>query len=233
MKHLIFKDYESLSQAAAEHMLAKVKSKPDAVICLATGTTPTRCYELLSRLNTEDKQEFNQVSIVKLDEWGGLADSDPSTCEYYLRKHIVVPLQIREEKYISFRGSASDSNRECQRIQDKLSEIGRIDLCVLGLGVNGHLGFNEPADSLLPNVHVAELAEQTQKHSMIHAAPRKPEYGYTLGMADLLQSEEIMILVSGNHKAFQLRRLLSKNIDTRFPASLLWLHHNVTLFSDI
>lgn len=233
LKILRFPDYDSLSRAAAEHMYSTVSESPEAVFCLATGSTPTATYQYLSELNTCTENRFRHSRIVKLDEWGGLPENHQASCESYLRKYIIQPLEIENQNYISFQSDAADPENECNRISSLLASSGRIDLSVLGLGINGHLGFNEPAEQLSPLVHVASLTETTQQHPMVKETTQKPTFGYTLGIANLLQSKSIILLVSGTHKESQLKRLLSQKIETQFPASFLWLHPDVTVYTDI
>jgi galactosamine-6-phosphate isomerase len=127
---------------------------------------------------------------------------------------------------------AKDRQANCDRIHEWLRKNGPIDVCVLGLGVNGHIGFNEPAESLQPHAHVAELSEASLGHSMVHSTRTRPTHGVTLGMADILQSREILMLASGPPKREPIERLLSGAITTAFPASLLQLHPRVTLMCD-
>lgn len=232
MNRLLFHDHESLSQTAAKEILSTIRAVPQALICLATGSTPKRTYELLVEIGSRSADCFNSVRVLKLDEWGGLAENHPATCEHYLRERILQPLNIQNNNYTSFRSDAVDPAAECSRIQVLVNQLGPIDLCVLGLGVNGHVGFNEPASSLKPHAHAAQLTVQTQQHSMLGSSTLKPSYGYTLGMADILNSKKILLLVSGNHKQLQLRQLLASRIETSFPASFLWLHSNVDIYND-
>jgi galactosamine-6-phosphate isomerase len=117
-------------------------------------------------------------------------------------------------------------------MQTMLAEQGPIDLCVLGLGANGHLAFNEPADLLHYGPHAAELSPESMQHPMIDVARSRPRYGLTVGIGDILRSRRVLLLVSGAHKASQLKRLMSGEITTRFPASLLSLHPEATILCD-
>jgi galactosamine-6-phosphate isomerase len=227
-----FPDYEALSKAAAEHIFETLRRKPDASVCLPTGSTPKRTYEILAEMNRSNGDVFKSARIVKLDEWSGLEENHPATCEFFLQERVLEPLGIGANQYISFKSNALDPVAECARVQKELDHLGSIDLCILGLGANGHLGFNEPAKELNPMVHLADLADRTRQHSMVADEKVKPKFGYTLGMAQLLGSKQILILVSGAHKKEQLRRLLEPTVETEFPASFLWLHPNVLLFCD-
>ena len=156
---------------------------------------------------------------------------DEGSCETYLQRHLIGPLRIPSDRYFAFQNQANPE-MECARISQILAMTGPIDLSILGLGLNGHLGFNEPADALQPRSHRAELAPSSLQHSMIQKAKIPIKYGLTLGMADLLHSKKILLLVNGSHKATALQQLLSGRISTHFPASFLWLHPQVICFCD-
>lgn len=233
MKRLLFPDYESLSQAAAYSMYSVVEKKPSSLLCLATGSSPEGLYRHFVELAKQDPSKSRSLRVIKLDEWGGLGENHPASCEHYLRNKFLDPLKVSSDRYISFSTNAHEHNAECRRIQAELDRLEPIDVCVLGLGTNGHLGLNEPAPYLTPHVHVAELAEQTKQHTMLQSNSDKPSYGYTLGMADLLRSKKIIMVVNGEKKKLQLQKLLLSRIDSTFPASFLWLHADVELYTDI
>jgi galactosamine-6-phosphate isomerase len=224
----ILENHEAMSQAAADWLFTRILDKPDSLLCLATGATPMRAYELLA-LNR--REHFNRVRVLKLDEWFGIPMRSPATCESFLRRAVIDPLQL-SSRYTSFNSLAPNPITECARIAEWLDDNGPIDLCVLGLGINGHLGFNEPANALNPHAHVAKLSTDSLSHSMIAEEPIKPTAGLTLGMADLLQSREILLVVSGPTKRAPLERLLSSAITPQFPATFLQLHPRVSLFCD-
>jgi galactosamine-6-phosphate isomerase len=226
------KDFEAMSQLAAELIVEEIRRRPDLLLCAAAGASPIRCYELLVEKRQAEPRLFDRLRVLKLDEWGGLPMDDPATCEAYLRHHLIEPLGISEDRYFTFQSNPADAQVECQRIRDLLAEHSPIDLCLLGLGVNGHLGLNEPAASLQPFAHVAELAESSRQHSMLGKATRLPAYGLTLGMREILAARKIVLLVSGANKREPLGRLRAPQISTVFPASLLWLHSDVTCLYD-
>jgi galactosamine-6-phosphate isomerase len=225
-------DYETLSRHAADWLSDRLRERPAAVICLASGSTPRRTYELLAERGMKEPSLFASCRLLKLDEWGGLAMDDPTTCEHQLRTTIVTPLGLAA-RYTAFDSQPRDPGAECARIAGWLDQNGPIDICVLGLGVNGHIGFNEPAESLEPSSHVAKLSDASLGHAMLHQSRQLPTYGLTLGMADILRSREILVLVSGPAKRNALGRLLSAKITTAFPASLLYLHPQATLICDV
>src|SRR5262245_61420815 len=142
----VFSDYESLSRHAAAMLVATVRRRPAALFCLAAGSTPRRAYELFIAEYSCNPAQFDQLRIIKLDEWGGLPLDDPATCEHFLRCTFVEPLQCHD-RYIGYDSNPADPESECRRIADWLTRSDPIDCCVLGLGVNGHVGFNEPAQA--------------------------------------------------------------------------------------
>jgi galactosamine-6-phosphate isomerase len=225
-------DYEAMSRLAADVILDTLRENPRLLLGVATGSTPTRTYELLAAAESSNPALFSQVRLLKLDEWGGLAQDDPSTCEIYVQRHLLTPLHVSSDRYLGWRTNPDDPTAECRRIQNWLAEHGPIDLCLLGLGGNGHLAFNEPADMLQYSPHVAELSAESMRHPMLDVARARPRYGLTVGIGDIMRSRRVLLLVSGEHKATQLKRLLSGGITTRFPASLLSLHRQATILCD-
>jgi galactosamine-6-phosphate isomerase len=225
-------DYEELSTAAANIVVNEIRSSPDLLLCLATGGSPVRTFEIIAAAGAASPGLFQRLRVLKLDEWGGLGAETPGSCEAYLQEKVVKPWSILRERYVGFDGRAADPESECHRISVWLAEHGPIDIAILGLGINGHLGLNEPADFLNPFAHHAALTEEARKHTMLAHLARKPDYGLTLGMAELLQSRRVLLLVSGKSKQQPLARLLQREITPSFPASFLWLHPNVTLLCD-
>lgn len=223
-----FPDAAAVARAAAEVIVDAVTRRPDAVLCLAAGSTPTAAYQMLRG----HAAAFAAARVVQLDEWGGLPAIHPSTCDAYLRQHVLAPLNIPDDRYTRFHADSTNPHADAARVRRALDRLGGIDLCVLGLGLNGHLGFNEPHDHLLPHAHVAALTPTTLAHPMVATIPTKPTHGLTLGMREILASRRILLLVTGAAKQPGLERLLEPRVDTHFPASLLWLHGNVTLFVD-
>jgi len=227
MKIEICESYSELSRKASAIIVDQIKRKKGLLLCTATGGSPTETYQLLGMESKEQPTLFDELRILKLDEWGGIPMDHPGTCESYLQDHLIQPLEIDEYRYFSFNSNPEDPEQECLNIQDKLNREGPIDLCILGLGMNGHLAFNEPADFLQPHAHVSSLSHASLQHSMASEMRVKPTFGLTLGMADILQSKMILILIQGHQKRNIVNKFLSKKITTLVPASFLWLHSNV------
>lgn len=227
-----FDSYKTLSREAASLVLNKIKHKNNSFLCAATGNSPTGTYSFLKQSFDQQPELFSSLRIIKLDEWGGVPMNDPGTCESYLQIHLTGPLKIERDRYISFNSNPENTVEECFRIQEKLNEYGPIDICILGLGMNGHLALNEPGELLDAHVHVAKLSESSLTHTMINDMKMKPSYGLTLGMADILQSAFVLIIISGAKKKRITADFLNGKISTKLPASFLWLHPNVVCLID-
>jgi galactosamine-6-phosphate isomerase len=148
---------ENASRFAGRTLALLLRDKPNLLLCAATGGSPARTYEEFVDAVMADPALLHPLRLLKLDEWGGLAMDDRATCEAYLRERLVDPLRIPEERFISFRSDALSPAVECHRIERWLLDHGPIDVCVLGLGLNGHLGFNEPAHLMLPGFPMRRL----------------------------------------------------------------------------
>jgi galactosamine-6-phosphate isomerase len=225
-------DFEAMSRAAADDVVAAVRRKPESILCLATGGSPARAYDLLAEAARREPGLFARVRAVKLDEWGGVAMDDPSTCEVYLREKVIGPLGIGPDRYLTWKTRPADRDAECRRIAAWLQAHGPIDVSILGLGANGHLGLNEPGASPDAGPHVESLAESTRRHPMLARARGPVDFGFTLGLGNLLGSRKVLLLVSGAAKAVPLRRLLTGPVGPDFPASLLRRHPDLAIHCD-
>ena len=232
MKIQYCSDYNTMSQLSCDSIVSGLRKRPRQLICMSTGNSPTGTYERLVKVFTNHPKLFKELIITKLDEWGGIDSKEPSSCESYIQEKILQPLAIPPNRYISFKSNPVSPQKECDRIQIEIQKKGPIDICILGLGQNGHIGFNEPANTLTAHCHVAELTADSLNHQMINALNKKPTYGLTLGMADILQSKKIILLLTGAKKKEVIKKLLSKQITTNLPASFLWLHNQVECYID-
>lgn len=233
---IVLPSHEAMSRRAAGFLEDEIRRDPSVLVAAASGSTPSRTYELLTDLLQDEVTRspglLQRLRIIKLDEWGGLTMDDPATCETNLKRLLVEPLGISPERYFSFQSDAGDPRAECGRIARALEAGGPIGVSVLGLGLNGHLGFNEPAEALEPFPHVAQLSASSLAHPMLERSRASPRQGLTLGIADILRSRRILLLVSGSKKREVLRRLLEEPISPRLPASFLWTHGDVTCLCD-
>jgi len=227
MKVDILESYASMSEKASGIILNEIAANKDLLLCAATGNTPVGVYEFLVKAYQQQSELFANLNVLKLDEWGGLEMNDPATCEFFLQTRLIQPLQIDASRYISFNSNPANPTLECKRIQDELAARGPVEICILGLGLNGHVALNEPADALEPGPHVAKLSAKSIQHSMLSGTRKKPGFGLTLGVADILQSKMVLMLISGKEKKEITRLFLTGKVSTRLPASFLWIHPNV------
>ena len=225
-------DSEVMSRWAANQIRKLVQAKPCALVGLATGSSPLRTYQLLGRMAAKESRLFRALRILKLDEWGGLDMDDPASCESYLRRNVLRPWGVKAARYVGWNSRPKNPATECKRISRWLERNGPMDLCVLGLGLNGHLLLNEPGPGLTAAPHVARLTRESQHHAMLQQARRRPRYGLTIGLGDILQARRILVLVSGAKKAEPLQRMVKGPVTTGCPASFLQLHPNVTIACD-
>lgn len=228
----VTENYEAMSRQAADRILAALTAKPDLLLCAAGGSSPARTYQLLAEQHRRNPAAFARLRVIKLDEWGGLRMDDPGSCETQLRTTLIEPLGLTADRCFGFNNEAAEPEAECERIRRRLAVEGPIDLCLLGLGVNGHVAMNEPAASLRPFAHVAPLTEHSLRHPMLARSKVAPSHGLTLGLAEILAAREILLLVSGTSKRAPLEHLMKRNLTTEFPASFLWLHPNWTVLCD-
>ncbi|NOY36444.1 MAG: galactosamine-6-phosphate isomerase [Chlorobi bacterium] len=232
MKIEILDNYDELSNKAKDILVQEIRKNKRLLLCAATGGSPAGMYFQIAVEYQKQRGLFSQIRVIKLDEWGGLSMDEPATCEAYLQEHLVKPLEIPTSRYTGFQSNPDDPEQECRRIQSFLQTDGPVDVCILGLGMNGHLALNEPADFLHPYCHVNTLTDMSLGHSMLSGLKKKPAYGLTLGMADILHARKIIFLVSGKKKRQVFEQFLTKKITTFLPASLLWLHPDVTCLAD-
>ena len=221
-----------MSREAAAHVIAAAVANNESLLCLPAGNSPAGLYQELVREAARKPDVFRSLRVVKLDEWLGVPASDPATCEHFLKSRLLDPLAIVAERYISFDSETADPVRDCARVRGELERQGPIDLCVLGLGKNGHVGLNEPGPSLQLHCHVAKLSGQTLRHAMMSSREAKPAYGLTLGIGDILRARKIVLLVTGEGKERVIARFLDGTVTTDLPASFLWLHHDLEVLLD-
>jgi galactosamine-6-phosphate isomerase len=224
--------FDKISRQAGSLIERELRLNKSLLLCTATGHSPLLTYQYLAESYKHDPQLFSDIRIIKLDEWGGLPMTHEGTCEYFLQKNIIRPLAVTCDRFVSFRSDAENPDNECERIRQWLAGQGPVDISILGIGMNGHVALNEPAPTLQPYCHTAKLASSTRQHPMIADSVLKPEYGLTLGMAEIFQSKKIILIISGQQKKEITKKFLCGKITTGLPASFLWLHPDVTCLID-
>lgn len=228
MKITYLENYDSLSQYAAKLVMDEALLKRNLLFCAATGNSPTGMYAEMAK----NKSLFDRMRVVKMDEWGIIPLSHPDSCESYIKKHVLEPLEIPAERYVGFDTAPESVAAECTRMQNYISEQGPFDICILGLGKNAHIAFNEPADFLQPDFHKATLAPSTIQHDPALSQGLEPAYGLCVGMKDILQTKKVIFLITGKGKQEAIRQILDRKISTHCPASFLWMHPNVECLID-
>lgn len=233
MRIFTCESYQDMSLRAAGLVEEELHKMPELLLCAATGKSPEGLYEAMGARAQVKPEIFDQMRVLKLDEWGGIPERHPASCEYFLRKKLLEPLSIPDERYFTFSSDAEDPKAQCLAIQDRLAKEGPIQICILGLGQNGHLGLNEPGEELEPFCHVANLSSRSLEHKMIATLEVKPTYGITLGMKEILNSKKIILLVTGEGKKEVYTELMKGKITTRLPGSFLWTHTEVDCLVDM
>jgi glucosamine-6-phosphate isomerase len=232
-KTIILENHTQLSELAAKRIVSCMKRKPDAVLCLAGGNTPLETYKILIEKVVEENLDLQQVTFVSLDEWVGLNGEDRGSCRYTLNEHLFAPLHIDEQQIVFFDGKAKSMEGECNRVKNIIQDLGGIDLILLGIGENGHIGFNEPHVSLEEAVHIVELDEVTKKVSNKYFDyPVNVSKGITLGMSLILATKEIITIASGKNKAGIVNEIINGPLSAEVPASLLRGFDNVEFIFD-
>ncbi|MFS0862163.1 glucosamine-6-phosphate deaminase [Fredinandcohnia sp. 179-A 10B2 NHS] len=233
MEKKVLHDYEQLSRVTADCIIDFVNDKPTSFLCFAGGTTPLRTYELLVEAHNDEKVSFKDCKFVSLDEWVGLGKNIKGSCHHTLYNKVFKPLSIAEEKICYFNGLASNLENECHRVDDFIFKNGPIDLMLLGIGMNGHIGFNEPGVNPALYSHVIELDQVTKQVSGKYFDEKiDAPLGITLGMKHIMEANKAILIANGEKKADIVKAGLEGEITTDIPASWLQNHRNISLFLD-
>lgn len=233
MNIIISKDYAELSEKAARIIIETVRQKTDAVLGLATGTTPLGLYKRLIADHKEDGTSYKHIRAINLDEYKGLPKDHPQSYAYFMRKNLFDHLDIDLNNTYIENGMATDEQAECMRYDEILNKYPR-DIQLLGLGSNGHIAFNEPNTPFDSTTHVVTLAESTVKDNArlfedISEVPRK---AYTMGLKSIMQAKKIIVLANGLNKAEIVARLMYGKPSEELPASILYNHKDCTVILD-
>ncbi|MFJ8235768.1 glucosamine-6-phosphate deaminase [Ureibacillus sp. NPDC094379] len=228
------KDYEEMSKIACSHISEKLKKIEQPVLGLATGSTPEGLYRQLIEAFNNGSLSFKHVKTFNLDEYINLDQTNPNSYYYYMNKHLFEWIDIPKEQIFLPNGRAKDLEAECLDYENKIKLAGKIDLQILGIGLNGHIGFNEPGTAFTSRTHVVTLDESTREANarFFASIDDVPTHAMTMGIETIMESEEILLLVSGEQKAAALDRLLNGEISEEFPASILHKHKKVTVIAD-
>lgn len=233
MKIIITKDYEELSAKAAEIMLEVVRQNPQAVLGLATGTTPLGLYANMIADHKENGTDYSGIRTANLDEYKGLPKTHDQSYAYFMRKNLFDGLGIAPESTNIENGMAEDAAAECVRYDALLEALPR-DIQLLGLGSNGHIAFNEPGTPFGSGTHVVTLAESTVKDNarLFKDISEVPRQAFTMGIRQIMQAKKVLILASGANKAEAVCKMVKGDVTESVPASVLQLHPDCVLIAD-
>lgn len=202
MQIQILKDYQALSKATTQLIINAVKAKPEALICLASGHTPTGVFQELARAVSENKVDLRGCTFLSLDEWIGIDPYDSGSCLSMLKKDCFEPLHIQPDKIEFFNVQASELQKECDRINSLIERNGGLDIMLVGVGTNGHIGMNEPGTSFDSYAHIGALAEETKNVGQKYFSnPTLLSNGITLGLRHLSEAKLPIVMASGEKKA--------------------------------
>lgn len=234
MKLIKVKDYDELSKTAAAYLIKKIQQQPKMTLGLATGSTPEGMYKYLVKDHKENHTSYRNIVTFNLDEYVGLEANDINSYQYFMNDHLFKHLDIEKSNAHIPNGCVGDCQKECQTYERLIKEHGGIDLQLLGIGRNGHIGFNEPGSSFQSRTRVVTLTENTRKDNarFFEKLEDVPTHAITMGMGTILESKEILMLISGEGKREAMRMLLSGIVSEDFPASALHKHPKATVIAD-
>lgn len=234
MKIYKAKDYKDMSRKAANIISAQVIMKPNCVLGLATGSTPIGTYDQLVEWYNKGDLDFSEVTTVNLDEYKGLPRTNDQSYYYFMHQHLFDRVNIDPEWTNVPNGMEPDAEKECGRYEELIRSLGGVDLQLLGLGHNGHIGFNEPGEAFEKETHCVDLTESTIEANkrFFASADDVPKQAYTMGIKTIMQAKKILIVVNGENKADIVERAFFGPVTPEVPASILQLHNDVTLVGD-
>jgi glucosamine-6-phosphate isomerase len=233
MKIHQYPDYPELAAAVCEFVIDHIEKTPHSLLCLAGGDTPVPVYRRLVEAAKQRKVDFQGCRFVGLDEWVGIGSDDSGSCRFLLNQELLNPLGISEERICFFNGASGDLEQECRKIDSFVDKYGPIDFMLLGIGVNGHLGFNEPGSSFQSTAHLVDLQAITcQVGQKYFSASRKLSRGITLGLSQIQQSRTAVLMANGPKKAAIINKFIHSEISEDIPASILKDHPDSHVFID-
>jgi glucosamine-6-phosphate deaminase len=233
-KVTIYKDDRVLARTLADEVVQALAKKPDLVLGLPTGRTPIRLYHELGALHAKGLADFSRVTTFNLDEFLGIGSDHPGSYRAFMQEHLFSRINVPADRINILNGVAPDPAAECARYERAIADAGGIDLQLLGIGTNGHIGFNEPARELAGKTHRVVLKASTRRSNaaLFGGTDAVPREALSMGMATILRARRIILIATGKSKAGCVQRMLNGVITTRMPASFLQLHRDVQLALD-
>lgn len=234
IRFILTKDYDDMSRKSANFISAQILLKPDSVLGMATGSSPIGTYKYLAERYENGDLDFSRITCVNLDEFKGLSHENKHSYYRFMQDNLFSKVNIDVNKTFIPDGNIADADETCKKYEDIIEAVGGIDLQLLGLGHNGHIGFNEPSDIFPKRTHCVNLAESTiQANSRFFESKEDvPAQAYTIGIQTIMSAKKILTVVSGADKAAIVRKAFFGDITPNVPASILQLHHDVTIIGE-
>jgi len=235
VKITVLDSSEDVAAALAERVASTLQDRPDAVLGLASGRTPVDGYAELRRMYAAGTTDWSRVSTFNLDEFAGIDSRHSGSFRTFMERHLFDGVNLRGERIHFLNGVAADLNAECDRYEAAIAAAGGIDLQLLGIGTNGHIGFNEPGDHLPVRTHRVRLMESTRRDNAMlfdNDPSRVPTEALSMGIGTILRARRIVLVATGGKKAECIRQATSGRLTTHVPASMLQVHADVELILD-
>ncbi|HAT02719.1 MAG TPA: glucosamine-6-phosphate deaminase [Oribacterium sp.] len=226
--------YDLMSRKAAIVIAAQIIAKPESVLGLATGSTPVGTYRYLVDFSREGDLDWSQITTFNLDEYRGVSPDDPNSYHWFMKTKLFDQINIGKSRTFLPDGADENAGRACEKYDTMIRDAGGIDLQLLGLGRNGHIGFNEPGSCFVKNTHCVSLSPSTidANRRFFNGYQEVPRQAYTMGINTIMKAKRILLLVSGREKADILHKVIYGPITPDVPASILQMHGNVTVIAD-
>ncbi len=231
---IIRENYDAVCHLAAQHVARMIQKKPRCILGLATGSTPLGVYKELIRMHKEDGLDFSRVQTFNLDEYVGLPKAHDQSYNYFMQKNLFEHINIHQDSIHLPNGMADNIEQECIDYEKRIVAAGGIDLQLLGIGSNGHIAFNEPFSSLGSRTRIKTLTEKTRKDNarFFKSMDEVPKYAITMGVGTIMDSRDIILLASGENKAWAIKVTVEGPITALVPATMVQVHRNATIIVD-
>ena len=227
-------NYDSMSRKAAIVIASQIITKPDSVLGLATGSTPVGTYRYLTEFSRKSDLDWSRITTFNLDEYQGVSPENPHSYHYFMKANLFDQINIQKSNTYLPDGMDPDAHRACERYDTMIRESGGMDLQLLGLGRNGHIGFNEPGGCFAKDTHCVNLSRSTidANTRFFDSRDDVPKRAYTMGINTIMSAKKIILLVSGKEKADILQKVVCGPVTPEVPASILQMHGDVTVIAD-
>ena len=227
-------NYHELALLGAKIIADQIKHKPNSILGLATGSSPVGIYQQLVELHQKEQLDFSQVQTVNLDEYRSLSPNDPQSYRYFMNHHLFQHVNINLDNTHVPNGLEPDSQKACDDYNQLIESLGTVDIQLLGIGHNGHIGFNEPSDYFTKKTHCVDLSQTTiaANARFFETEDQVPKQAYTMGIQTIMNAEKIILIAVGEDKAAIIKKALQGPITPQVPASILQLHKSVIVLCD-